>query len=449
MTKKALVRIILSMMILLLGINSQNIKAQEAKARWDILNLIQKEKLETILPKAMRENNIDMWIIVNKYGRTDTLAGELGGGRATDKYFQNQYIGYLVLTDRGDEKIERVSLGSNLLEKRKDLKKFVEDRDPKRIAVNMSEYLGIADGLSHTGYLALVEDLGEKYAERLVSSEYLVSDFRSLKVTSEIAIFAKSMELTGQLMERALSNEVITPGVTTLGDIAFWVADQLIIRGYAPSYGSPRIIYPKMPLTKDGQFIVKPPTGPYSRVIQRGDLIGWDMGINILGGFGTDIERYAYVLREGETDVPDSIADAWTHGLKVRKLCHELVRPGRTGLETLHLMYSKVKKLGYEIQYEEDAVSDSPNIEINIGWHSVGEQGHGSGPAVWIDRDQPFCSSLKLKPTHLQAFEFFVYYPLPEWGGNKLRVDFEENVIITENGAELFIPPVEKIHLIR
>jgi len=424
-------------------------QAQEAKARWEMTNLIRQKKLEIILPKAMRENNIDMWIIVNKYGSSDPLAQDLGGGRATDKYFQNQYVGYLVLTDRGGDQIESVALGSSLLKKRADLKGFVEERDPQRIAVNMSEYLGYADGLSHTGYLALVKDLGEKYAVRLVSSEYLVSDFRSLKVSSEIAVFAKAIQLTGQLMERALSNEVIMPGVTTLGDVAFWVADQLIARGYTPSYGRPRIMYSKMYVDEDGQQIVKPLTGPYDKVIQRGDFVAWDGGIRIFGGYSTDIERYAYVLREGETDVPESIKNAWEHGLKVRKLCHELIKPGRTGLETLKLMYSKVKELGYEIQYEEDNVSDSSNIEINIGWHSIAEQGHGSGPAVWIDRDQPFTSSLVLKPTHIQAFEFFVYYPLPEWGGKKMRVDFEEDVIITENGAELFIPEIDKITLIR
>jgi hypothetical protein len=169
-----------------------------------------------------------------------------------------------------------------------------------------------------------------------------------------------------------------------------------------------------------------------------------------LGSFGTDIERYAYVLREGETDVPKTIKDAWGHGLKVRKLCRKLVKPGRTGLETMNLMYSKLKELGYEICYVEDKVSDSSNIEINIGWHAVGEDwGHGSGPAVWIDKDQPFASQRVLKPTHLQAFEFFVYYPLPEWGGKKILIDFEENVIITENGVELFVPQIEKINLVR
>lgn len=422
------------------------VQAQEAKARWEMMNLIRKEKIEIILPQSMRDNNIDMWIIVNRYGSSDPLARELGGGRASDKYWEGKFLGYLIFADRDGDKLERTSM----LEVTGALQQFVKERDPKRIAVNMSDYLGAADGLSHTCYLSLVKALGKKYAARLVSSEMLVSDFRSRKVTSEIALFAKSIELTGQLMGRALSNEVIKPGVTTLGDLAFWVADQLIALGHPPSYGRPRIMYPKWSTNKDGSYSVKPITGPYDRVIQRGDLVGWDGGIRIMGGYGTDIERYAYVLKEGETDVPKSIKKAWDHGLKLRKIFRKLVKPGRTGLETLHLMYSKVEELGYQIQYQEDNVTDSPNIEINIGMHTIGEpQGHGSGPYIWIDRDQPFSSKLMLKVTHLEAFEFFVYYPLPEWGGKKIRIDFEDNVIVTENGVEIFIPFTNKIQLVR
>jgi len=258
------------------------------------------------------------------------------------------------------------------------------------------------------------------------------------------------MRITQELLGRVLSGEVIKPGVTTLGDLSFWVADQLIARGYPPAYGMPRILYPKMPVDKDGRQIVKHPLGPADRVIQRGDLVMWDMGIKILGGYSTDIERSAYVVREGETDLPEILKDVMRHAVKVRNACRKIVKPGRTGLETLHLMWSKMEEMGYEIQEIEDNVTDSPNIEVCIGWHGVGESGgHGCGPTIWTDKEQPYSSKLVLKPTNLMAFEMFIYYPIPEWGGKKMRFDIEDNVIITEHGVELFVPAQDKITIIQ
>ncbi len=111
--------------------------AQEAKARWEMKNLIRMEKLDIVLPKAMRENNIDMWIIVQKYKRLDPLASDVGGG-ASDKWYHGENLAYLVFAHRGGDRIERAALGTGGSPKLYDifgvtenLRKFVEERDPK------------------------------------------------------------------------------------------------------------------------------------------------------------------------------------------------------------------------------------------------------------------------------------------------------------------------------
>lgn len=426
-------------MILLMGMGFEG-KAQEAKTRSEMMNLIRQEKLDIILPQAMRENNIDMWIIVQKFGHLDPLSEDVGGESPSDKWSEGKFLGYLVFTDRGGERIERAALGvradSNLYDifgKTEDLRKFVEERDPKRIAVNMSERVGVADGLSYTCYLSLVKALGEKYATRLVSSEKLVCDFRSRRVSSEIALFQKVSELTAHLMERALSNEVIIPGKTTLGDVGWWIADQLKALGHKPSPGFPYVIYPKSISSKN-------------YIIQRGDLLSMDEGLPIMN-FSCCIKRIAYVLREGETDLPPSIKEAFEHGLRVREIIRKNVKPGRKGIDTLEILYRKIEEAGYQRQEVEDQVSESASIEVNIGWHSVGHQSHGAGPAIWTEK--PLRREMLLKPSHFMAFEFFIYMPLPEWEGKKFRLGLEDDVIITDNGVEWLYPPIEKIHLIR
>lgn len=437
MSRKRIFLVFLSFIILFQAFDAQ---AQEAKARSEMLNLIRKEKLDIILPQAMRENNIDMWIIVNKFGRNDPLSEDVGGGGPSDKWSEGEFLGYLVFTDRGGDRIERAALGArgdsdlyDIFGETGDLRRFVEERNPKQIGINMSERVGAADGLSYTCYLSLVKALGEKYEARLVSAEKLVCDFRSRRVASEIALFQKVGEITSKLMERALSNEVITPGVTTLEDVGWWVAEQLAALGHRPSPGFPYVIYPKRASSRE-------------YIIQRGDLLSMDEGLNIINFYGC-IKRIAYVLREGETDLPPSIKDAFGQGLKVRKILRKHVKPGRTGIDTLELLYRKVEEAGFERCEVEFVVSDSKNTEVNIGMHSVGNWVHGVGPAIWTEK--PLRREMVLRPTHLLAFEFFMCVPLPELGGKKWIFGLEDDVVITENGVELLYPEIERINLIR
>ena len=83
---------------------SQLAEAQEAKRRWEMMNQIRRDKFDYVLPEAMRENNIDMWITMNREGHNDPLYEDLGGG------YTGQ-TGYYIFTDRGTDRIERAVLG--------------------------------------------------------------------------------------------------------------------------------------------------------------------------------------------------------------------------------------------------------------------------------------------------------------------------------------------------
>jgi len=120
-------------------------------------------------------------------------------GEATDVVEKEMYT----FTDRDGDRIERAALGISgyMLEEcgvydhllgADELRKFVQERDPKTIGVNISDQIGAADGLSHSGYEFLQTELGETYASRLTSAEKLVSDFRSRRVASEIVAFGEA-----------------------------------------------------------------------------------------------------------------------------------------------------------------------------------------------------------------------------------------------------------------
>ncbi len=65
---------------------------------------IRLDKFEQVLPRAMRDNGIDMWIVAVKENHYDPLWNDLGRGYVTG-------IGYYVFTDRGGDRIERAALG--------------------------------------------------------------------------------------------------------------------------------------------------------------------------------------------------------------------------------------------------------------------------------------------------------------------------------------------------
>ena len=190
---------------------------------------IRREKFDMLLPEIMRERNVDMWIHVMREAVPDSFGtDELGSSS-----------GVFVFTDRGGDRIERAVLGRRwgvahrgwgesdyrLVEEsgaydivapavriqepvggvlteydyRFDgLAEFVAERDPQSIAVNFKyelgpwvTYRGDVDGLSHTDFVLLSEELGEPYASRLISSEWLILNYINRQVPSEIELLKR------------------------------------------------------------------------------------------------------------------------------------------------------------------------------------------------------------------------------------------------------------------
>jgi Xaa-Pro aminopeptidase len=318
-----------------------------------------------------------------------------------------------------------------------DLKAFVAERGPQRIGVNMSEEMGSADGLSHTAYLELANTLGEPWSSRLVSAERLVSAFRNRRVATEIAAFAEAGEMSKEIAERALSNEVITPGRTSLEAVAWWMQDQLLQRGLGSSFDMPSVYV----------------TGPKGieavsneRIIERGDILVIDWGVCFLN-LCTDMKRMAYVLKPGETKAPASYQKAFDQAVRVRDVIRATIKPGRRADETLAVLKQEVGNLpGFAIMKEFNKPMAGATTDVIIGCHSVGNLGHGDGPSIAFFN--PLRLTFTIEPTNLFSIEFFAYTAVPEWDGQKLRIPLEDDAIATERGIEWLYPINERILLV-
>ena len=417
--------------LLLIGLSVVDGAAQEARRRWEMERQIRLDKFEQVLPRAMRDNGIDMWIVAVKENHYDPLWKDLGRGYVTG-------VGYYMFTDRGGDRIERIALGPSgyLLNESGAydgmsaatmLADFVRQRDPKRIAVNMSDEIGPADGLSVTMLAHLKKTLGEPYASRLVSAEKLVVDFRTRRVASEIVAFGEAAGIAVQLAERALSNEVITVGRTTLEDVAWWMQDRLLERGLGSEFDMPSV-YVTGP-----NGIVATST---ARVIQPGDVMMIDWGVQLMN-FGTDVKRVAYVLKPGETVPPRSIQQAFDKAVAVRDVLKKAIRPGLTADETAKNMDKALAAAGYGV-IEFNRPNRDDRTDVVYGFHPVGNTGHDIGPSMttW----QPKQRTFTLRTQHLFSFEFFAYSPIEEWGGAKLRVPIEDDALLTEDGVQFVHP---------
>lgn len=429
---------------------------RDARTRWEMLNLIRKEKFRIVLPIAMRENEIDMWIHVMREGNSDPLTIDLGGDN-----------GYFVFTDRGEDGIERAVFGGDeemlrsigvydIFGSEDELKQFIEERNPKTIAVNMSDWLAVADGLSYTGYKKLIKLIGVELSTILVSAEQLITDFRTRRVISEIVLYGQLCETARQLLERALSNEVITPGKTTLEDVGWWMENQLLRLGMSSTFAlsTPMIIH-SMKSEKEEYSSSK-------YIIQQGDLMQYDYGISAMN-FGTDFKRVAYVLRKGETKVPVGIQFGWDQAIKARAVIRDTIKIGVTAEETLANIGKNLQEKGFEYIHLnlDPMLGGGPSLEpkedqeypgkteITVDCHCVGNTGNSevaSGPSIAGFR--PDRAHLIIKPNNLFAFEFIAYTPNEEWDGEKIRFNMEDNAIVTENGVEWLYPPNERILLI-
>ena len=417
------------------------VAAQEARRRWERMNTIRQEKFDHILPEVMRENGIDMWITMIREANYGTLHADLGHGYTMEH-------GYYVFTDRGGDRIERSVLGISgyRLERSgawdhflpvSDFASFVEERDPQRIGLNISRSIGPADQLTHAGYEQIVETLGERFRDRLVPAEKLVSDFRSRRVASEIAAFAEAGEISRRLAERAFSNEVIVPGVTRLEEVAWWLMDRLLEEGLGSSFGLPSIYV----------------TGPEGieaisdeRIVQRGDLLMIDWGVGYLN-FYTDMKRIAYVLRDGETEVPAALQHAFDRGREARTVIQGAIQPGMTAAEAHEKIYAALEAEGFARIAFNQPTDDPETTDVVIGCHSVGNTGHGIGPS--IAEFNPVRFGYVLHPTNLLSIELFAYTSNPDWSGKKVRIPLEDDAVVTERGVEWLYPPNDRILLIR
>ena len=393
----------------------------DQRARIGPENRIVNQRLEQLLPELMTETGIDLWLVMAREYADDpvflTLVPQpvFTARRTTMLLFHRQDDGTVralsVNTYPFGDPYETAWSGGDLNEQWQALGELIGELNPERIAINTSGDWPTADGLTQSLHARLLEVLPEGFNQRLVSAEQLVVRWLETRIDSERAIYPHAFKLARSVIAEGFSSIVITPGVTTTDDLA-WFLRQRFHELDLPVWFMPYVNLQREGVSCDADN----PFCGISGVIQPGDVLHTDVGICYLK-LCTDTQEMAYVLKPGESDVPPGLKQAMATGNQWQDLLTGSFETGLTGNEILAATQRKASDAG---------------IESSTYTHPIGFFGHAPGPTIgmWDNQGEtPVRGDWPLYPYTAYAIEGNIRTAVPEWGGQAVRIKLEQGAI--------------------
>ena len=396
---------------------------------------IRQQRIETLLPKAMQRSDVSHWLIVCRENDNDPIAAHVGcenaGGTAAVIFslVNGQFQSVMFSPVSESAALKELGTFDTVIDVSRDASaiqqaaNWLNKQPTTAIAVNSFSRNPQADGLSHSQFMSLNEALDASRREQLTGSDQLLYEWLSRKLPEEIEIMAKAATITSNWQYQAY--QTVVPGKTTDRDIADFlkarIAEAGVQDGWSPSQN---------PAVNSG-----PDRGhshPTDRVIQSGDVIQIDFGIRVYDRWVTDIQRFAYVLKQGEQKAPEHIQHAWQSAIAGSRAAFSAMQPGVTGQQV------------HQAQVEVMQEAGSLPVMWSTG-HPVGYVAHDTGPNLGVRPE----SSKQLDSGMTFAFDGFYswYYP----GSNQQQtktISVEEMVVIDEKGARYLTAPQQSLILI-
>ena len=391
-----------------------------------------KEKANQAI-QILKEQNVDMWLtfVRETSGVRDPVLDFLIG--PNDLTWQS----VLIFTRKGDklavignlekDALQRLDVFDKILGYDTALSGLLRDTitrlNPDRIAVNTSHNNVHADGLTHAMYEILRGYLKDTpYADRLISAEPVINSLRGRKTPTEQERVRKAIEITDKIYR--MTFEYIKVGMTEIeiGEYVHKLADEFGVTFAWPADSCPAVNSgPNSPVGH---------SGPTDINVEPGHIIHFDFGVKYQG-YCSDIQRVCYVLREGEMEAPPEVQRGFNTIRTAIEKSREAMKAGATG--------NSIDVISREI------VTDSgyPEYPYALG-HQLGRVAHDGGALLG-----PLWEKYGDSPNQkLEVGQIFTIEPglaVKDHG----YIGLEEDVVITENGAEYFTEPQKEIVLIK
>ncbi len=400
------------------------------KERARVIDDLLADKIKTELPEIMSREGLEMWLIISREYNEDPLiktmlpATWLAARRRT----------ILVVFDKGGEEgletlaVARYDVGETFKkawdkEIQPDqwarLKEIIEERNPKKIGVNISEIWQHADGMVVTDYEELKGAIGKKYSDRLVSAEKVAVGWLETRSEKEMTLYPQIVRIAHEIIAEGFSDKVIQPGVTTTDDVVWWYREKIrelkLITWFHPSVSIQRAD------PESFDHLRTFDSRPAENVILPGDLLHVDFGITYLR-LNTDTQQHAYVLRPGETEVPEYLNKAFDNGNRLQDIFTGNFKEGRTGNEVLKMS-------------REQAIAEG--LKPSIYTHPIGYHGHAAGTTLGMWDSQGGVPGDGDYPLHLNtaySIELNAATYIEEWG-KEIRIMLEEDAFFDTSGV--------------
>lgn len=422
---------------------------EQAQTRQEWLRL----RLERVLPRVMREQDVQMWIVPVREYNEDPVFWSLVSPTTMAARRRTIYV----FCDRGPQAgVERIAIGGSpqggLYRVVRDpaaavgtagpivrpaepfgpdqwrlLPPVIEACDPRSIAVNISHTHAFSDGLTAGEWEQLQAALPPAYRERIVRRELLPLHYIEERLPEMMPAYVQMQRLVHQVIGTAFSAEVITPGETRTEDVVWWMRQRLADLGLGTWF------HPSVTVQRAGVEM----GDSANPVILRGDLLHTDFGLTALG-LNTDTQHMGYVLRAGETDAPPGMYAALRRANRLQDLLLAEMEPGRTGNEVLRRTRERMRAEG---------------IDGTVYTHPIGDHGHGAGPTIGLwDRQEGVAGrgDVALRPSSWFSIELQATSPVAEWGGQPVRMALEEEAWLDADGTRRWVlTRQERFHLVR
>jgi len=384
------------------------------RKQYEIRDEILKDRLENLMPKLLKECGVDMWLVICREYNEDPVYKSLTPSLVKTA----SRLSCLAFSIDREGRYEAINLGRpngrlspyyrhayTTKENQYDvIARVIKEKNPEKVAVNISEISGQVDGMSKF----IWDNLYERLGDMLVADGTMAIRWLETRTEREMELLPEIYRIAADILREAYSLDVITPGVTTTTDVEYYIMQRINDMGLQAWFA------PDVDVQRKGC----PGQRMSDAVIEKGDIIHTDWGIEYMG-LHTDSQRLGYLLKDGETEIPAGILKGFATGNRFQDIVRENYVTGLTGNEIFARSMKQAKAEG---------------IRPMLYTHPIGYYGHGAGPTIGLWDNQGFvpgAGEVKLYDDTCYALELNVTCSVPEWDGQDVAFYMEETITFT------------------